>query len=153
MVCVGSPAPEFTLPDQHGRAVTLSSLRGQWVVLWWYPKAQTPGCTAQGQSFRDLSAAFGAQHAVIVGASFDTPADNLAFAQAQNFPYTLLSDTATSVGEAYGVKKAPDEQWAAFPRRMTFLIDPSGVVRKIYTVEDPGRNAQDVLDDIEALTA
>jgi peroxiredoxin len=87
---------------------------------------------------------------VILGASFDTPAENLAFADAQGFPYRLLSDPTKEVGAAYGVKKGPDEQWADFPRRQTILIDPSGNVHKVYDVKDVASNASEVLADIAA---
>jgi thioredoxin-dependent peroxiredoxin len=88
---------------------------------------------------------------VILGASFDTVEDNRAFAQAQGFGYRLLADTSREVGEAYGVKKPDDEQWADFPRRVTFLIDPQGIVQRIYQVTDVAANPEDVLGDIRAL--
>jgi thioredoxin-dependent peroxiredoxin len=88
---------------------------------------------------------------VIVGASFDTPSENKQFADAQGFPYRLLSDQDRSVGEAYDVKKGPDEQYGDFPRRRSFLIDPDGVVRKIYDVTDTAGHPQQVLDDLLAL--
>ena len=88
---------------------------------------------------------------MIVGASFDTPADNKRFADAESFPYRLLSDHDLSVGQAYGVAKGPDEQYADFPRRRSFLIDPGGIVRKIYDVTDTAGHPQQVLDDLIAL--
>jgi peroxiredoxin Q/BCP len=88
---------------------------------------------------------------VILGASFDTVEDNRAFAEAQQFGYRLLSDTSREVGEAYGVKKSPDEQWADFPKRITYLIDRDGLVRRIYLVTDVATNADEVLADIEQL--
>jgi len=88
---------------------------------------------------------------VILGASFDTPADNKRFADAEAFPYRLLSDQDRSVGQAYGVAKGTDEQYADFPRRRSFLIDPDGVVRKIYDVTDTAGHPQQVLDDLIAL--
>jgi peroxiredoxin Q/BCP len=90
---------------------------------------------------------------VVLGASFDTVEENRAFAEAQEFGYQLLSDVTREVGEAYGVKKAPDEQWADFPKRLTFLIDPDGVVRKVYEVTDVASHPQQVLDDVRALAA
>ena len=83
--------------------------------------------------------------------SFDTPAENLAFAKDQQFPYRLLSDVDRVAGAAYGVVRNSDDQYAAFPKRMTFLIDPTGVVRKVYAVTDVDKNPQDVLDDIDDL--
>jgi peroxiredoxin Q/BCP len=88
---------------------------------------------------------------VILGASFDTVEDNRSFAEAQQFGYRLLSDTSREVGEAYGVKKSPDEQWADFPKRITYLIDRDGLVRRIYLVTDVATNADEVLADIEQL--
>lgn len=87
---------------------------------------------------------------MILGASFDTPAENLAFAEAQGFPYRLLSDPSKEVGAAYDVKKNDDEQWPDFPRRRTILIDPSGNVHKVYDVKDVAANASEVLADIAA---
>lgn len=87
---------------------------------------------------------------MILGASFDTVDENRAFAEAQGFPYRLLSDTSREVGEAYGVVKSPDEQWADFPRRHTILIDPLGRVHRIYVVTDVAANAAEVLTDIAA---
>ena len=89
---------------------------------------------------------------VILGASFDTVEENRAFAEAQEFHYQLLSDVTREVGDAYGVKKSPDEQWADFPKRLTFLIDPDGVVRKVYEVADVASHPQQVLDDVRALS-
>jgi peroxiredoxin Q/BCP len=89
---------------------------------------------------------------VILGASFDTVEENRAFAEAQGFQYQLLSDVTREVGEAYGVKKGPDEQWADFPKRLTFLIDPDGIVRKVYEVADVASHPQQVLDDVRAMS-
>ncbi len=89
---------------------------------------------------------------MIIGASFDTVEENRAFAEAQEFPYRLLSDVSRTVGAAYGVRKGPDEQWADFPRRHTVLIDPHGIVRKIYAVTDVAAHPADVLADIQRLS-
>jgi thioredoxin-dependent peroxiredoxin len=105
----------------------------------------------QGQGFRDRSPEFAAEGAVILGASFDTVEENRAFAEAQNFGYRLLADTSKEVGEAYGVKKPPEEQWADFPRRITYLIDPDGIVRRTYQVTDVAANPEEVLADIRSL--
>ena len=88
---------------------------------------------------------------MIVGASFDTPAANKAFADSQGFPYRLLADEDRSVGAAYEVKKADGEQYTDFPRRRSFLIDPDGVLRKSYDVTDVATHPQQVLDDLIAL--
>ena len=86
-----------------------------------------------------------------MGASFDTPAENKAFAAAQEFPYRLLSDTDQAVGRAYGVTRAGDDQYSQFARRLSFLIDPEGVIRRVYTVADVAGHADEVLADIASL--
>jgi thioredoxin-dependent peroxiredoxin len=88
---------------------------------------------------------------VILGASFDLPADNLAFAEAQEFPFALLSDPDRTVGAAYEVVRAPDHQYANFPERFSYLIDPAGVIRKSYAVSDVAGHAAEVLADLVAL--
>lgn len=85
---------------------------------------------------------------MILGISFDTPEENKAFKEAQGFPYQLLSDQDFAVGEAYGARKGPDEQWRDFAKRVTFLIDPAGVVRRVYEVQDVATHPETVLADI-----
>jgi thioredoxin-dependent peroxiredoxin len=148
MIATGSPAPDFCLPDQHGNEVCLTQYRGRWVLLWWYPKAESPGCTVEGQVFRDSAAAFEAANCTILGASFDTPAENLAFANAQGFEFPLLSDLDRNVGEAYQVVRQADHQYAIYPRRHSFLIDDDGVVRRVYVVTDVAIHATEVLADL-----
>jgi peroxiredoxin Q/BCP len=89
----------------------------------------------------------------VLGASFDSPEKNKAFADAEAFPYRLLSDADRAVAEAYGTARPPDHDWAAVARRKTFLIDPEGVVRKVYDVKDFGGHPAEVLADLEALRA
>jgi peroxiredoxin Q/BCP len=107
----------------------------------------------QGQALRDRAPEFTAFGTVIFGASFDTPAENDAFAAAQDFPFPLLSDVDRTVGRAYGVTRDDDDQYASFPRRMSFLIDPEGTVRKVYPVTDVAGHAGAVLQDLELLVA
>jgi thioredoxin-dependent peroxiredoxin len=151
MLAAGSLAPDFCLPDQHGNEVCLAEHRGRWVLLWWYPKAESPGCTVEGQVLRDNAAAFEAAHCAILGASFDTPAENLAFATAQGFDFPLLSDADRKVGEAYQVVRQADHQYAIYPRRHSFLIDGEGVVRRVYVVTDVAVHATEVLADLAGL--
>ncbi len=89
----------------------------------------------------------------VLGASFDTPQENLAFAEAQGFPFRLLSDTDRIVGIAYEVARAPDDKFAAFPRRYSYLIDPDGLIHRAYDVTDVARHAEDVIADIEEAQA
>lgn len=91
--------------------------------------------------------------ATILGASFDTPEENLAFAEAQGFPYRLLSDADRSVATAYGAARPPDHDFASVPKRVTFLIDPQGVVQRVWEVKDVAANAGEVLDAIHAASA
>ena len=151
MLDTGTPAPDFCLPDQHGTEVCLVNYRGGWVLLWWYPKAETPGCTVEGQGLRDHADAFAAAHCTILGASFDTPAENLAFAEAQGFEFPLLSDADRKVGAAYHVVRQADHQYALFARRHSFLIDPEGVLRRVYEVTHVEAHATEVLADLAGL--
>jgi peroxiredoxin Q/BCP len=102
----------------------------------------------QGQGLRDSAQRFDELHAVILGASFDTPAENLAFATAQEFPYRLLSDVDRHVGTAYEVTRAADEKYADYPKRFSYLIDPKGVIVRAYDVTDVAGHAEQVLHDL-----
>ena len=105
----------------------------------------------QGQALRDSADRFADVDCIVLGASFDTPADNLAFATQQGFGYRLLADTDRSVGQAYQVVRDPDDQYASFPRRISYLIDPSGTIRRSYVVTDVAGHAQHVLTDLDEL--
>ncbi len=107
----------------------------------------------QGQGLRDSAQSFADADAVILGASFDTPAENLAFAEAQQFPYALLSDVDRAVGALYDAVRGPGEQYGDFPRRISYLIDPAGVIRRAYDVTDVAGHASAVLGDLHALQA
>ena len=107
----------------------------------------------QGQGLRDSAREFDALGAVILGASFDTTAENLAFSDAQEFPFRLLSDTDRAVGRAYEVTRSAGEQYAQYPRRYSYLIDPEGVIRRSYDVVDVAGHAAVVLADISVLRA
>jgi thioredoxin-dependent peroxiredoxin len=100
---------------------------------------------------RDNAEQFSQANCAIVGASFDTPAENLVFANAQGFHYPLLSDSDRSVGAAYGVVRSPGDQHSAFPKRHSFLVDPVGTLRRVYLVTDVATHASDVLADLEEL--
>ena len=129
MLKPGDKAPDFAVNDHLGRRVSLADLlaAGKTVVLWFYPKADTPGCTREGCGFRDQKAAFDAKNAVIYGVSFDTQEENKAFAEKFSFNFPLLSDTDKQVAKAYGVLNFT----RLFANRVTFVIDPEGVIRHI----------------------
>lgn len=129
MLKSGEMAPDFTVKDTHGKDVTLSGLRGKNVVLWFYPKADTPGCTAEGCAFRDLKGDFAKKNAEIFGVSVDPPTDNAAFASKFGFNFPLLCDTDRKVAMAYG---AADSKEAATARRAAVIIDPEGKVKHYF---------------------
>lgn len=133
MLKVGDKAPDFATHDHRGRPVTLQDFHGKTVVLWFYPKADTPGCTAEGCSFRDLSADFATKNAVILGVSFDNAADNAAFAEKFHFTFPLLCDTSRAMGMAYG---ACDDVKASTAKRIAAVIDPQGKVKQYYPKVD-----------------
>lgn len=139
---VGAEAPGFELQDDHGRATKLASFRGRRVVLWFYPKASTPGCTKQGCAFRDHTAGFAAKDVAILGISFDAPAENRGFAAAQRFAFPLLSDVDRRVGLAY---KACDSASDAYPRRITYVIGPDGRIERAIATQEPGAQAGELL--------
>lgn len=122
---VGNIAPDFTLFDQDGHAVKLSGFRGQPVVLFFYPKDDSPGCTAQACSFRDQHQVFAEAGAIVIGISHDTSASHRRFADKHRLPYRLLADTDGTVQQTYGVTKT----LGLLPGRVTFVIDGDGVVR------------------------
>ena len=151
MLDPGTPAPPFTLPDQDGSLLSFASLRGGWVLLWWYPKAGTPGCTVEGQELRDRAEDFAAAGCTVVGMSFDTPSENRAWADAQAFGFKLLSDEDHEVGRVYEVERDSDDQYAAFPLRVSYLVDPDGIIRKTFAVSGVADHATEVLQALGAL--
>jgi peroxiredoxin Q/BCP len=144
---VGQPAPEFTLSDQNGGSVSLSSLKGGWVVVYFYPKDDTPGCTAESCSFRDSFEEFTDAGAKVVGISSDSVESHKAFATKHNLPFTLLADTDGSVRKAFGVGKT----LGLIPGRVTYVIDPEGVVRHKFSSQfKPKSHIDEALDVIKA---
>lgn len=122
---VGDSAPDFALTDQDGQRVKLSDFRGRPVVLFFYPKDDSPGCTAQACSFRDQHQVFAEAGAVVIGISGDATSSHRRFAEKHHLPYRLLTDADGSVQRAYGVHKT----LGLLPGRVTFVIDGDGVIR------------------------
>lgn len=150
---VGEYAPEFTLPDANGKQVDLKSFRGQWVVLYFYPRDNTPGCTKEACGFRDLYTSYQDKQTVILGVSGDDAKSHLKFIDKQSLPFNLLSDLDLSVAKAYlayGPKKFMGKEYEGFYRH-TFLIDPEGKIAKIYRKVKSAEHATALLSDLNAL--
>jgi peroxiredoxin Q/BCP len=143
MLTPGSKAPNFTLQDHRGQKVSLSELKGKTVVLWFFPKADTPGCTRQGCGFRDHSPKFAAEDAVILGVSFDDVAANRAFAEKFQFPFQLLCDVDKKVSLSYGAATSAADE---YPKRITYVIGKDGIVREAIETKDPGGQAASLLE-------
>jgi peroxiredoxin Q/BCP len=144
---IGDDAPDFTLPDQHGNPVTLSGLRGQTVVLYFYPKADTPGCTTQACGVRDHRADYEATGARVLGVSPDAVEKVKKFHEGQGLNFTLLADESKAVVEAYGVwvEKSMYGRNYMGAERTTFIIGPDGVVTDVLRKVKPAEHDEQVL--------
>jgi peroxiredoxin Q/BCP len=147
MLEVGEVAPDFTLSDQNGTPVTLSDLRGKMVVLFFYPKADTPGCTVEACSFRDTHTDFGSANAVLLGISPDTVKAQSKFAEKFGLPMQMLADADHAVAETYGVwvEKSMYGRSYMGVSRETFVIDPEGMISHIFRKVKPEGHAAEVL--------
>ena len=133
MLKIGTKAPEFSLPDQNGQLHTLSSYQGRKVILYFYPKDMTSGCTAQACSFRDLYPQFQEKGAVVLGVSKDSVASHKRFEETHGLPFTLLSDPELHVITAYDVlKPTKDGKPSRSVSRSTYLIDEDGIIVKAF---------------------
>jgi peroxiredoxin Q/BCP len=153
MIDAGAPAPDFTLQDQDGAPVTLSALRGSHVVLYFYPKADTPGCTKQACGVRDHAADYEAAGALVLGISPDPVADLRAFADKYGLPFTLLSDEGGRVAQRYGawVEKNRDGRTYWGNARSSVLIDPEGAVARVFPNVRPEEHDDLVLGALRQL--
>jgi peroxiredoxin Q/BCP len=151
----GQPAPAFALPDQDGQPVSLSDFAGQTVVLYFYPKADTPGCTTQACGIRDRAGDYEAAGAVVLGVSPDAPDRLRAFADKHGLEFTLLSDSDHSVAEAYGVWVEKSMYGRTFMgiQRATFIIDGSGTVAHVIPKASPKTHDDVVLAALDELGA
>ncbi len=147
---IGDKAPDFTLLTDDSRSLTLKDLRGQKVVLYFYPKDNTPGCTKESCDFRDLFPRFNQEKAVILGISKDNPATHQKFKQKYSLPFTLLSDTDAKVCEAYGVINPKSMFGKTFLgiQRSTFLIDEQGIIKSIWRKVKVPQHAEMVFKQI-----
>ena len=145
MLRPGDPFPAWELVDHTGAKVSSRDLAGKKYLLWFYPKAQTPGCTIEGLSLKNNFESFQRRGVEILGVSFDDPAANAAFVKLQGFPFRLLSDTDRSVATAVG---AADSRQQAVAARISYLVGPDGRVLKAYPKVDPAKHAKEVLTDL-----
>lgn len=141
----GDPAPDFRLQDHTGRERSLAEYRGKRLLLWFYPKADTPGCTKEGCGFRDRTPDYAKLGIEILGASFDTPAENAAFVKKYDFRFPLLCDTTRTLGLAYG---ACDDPKAQYPARISVLIGADGRVERTWSQVDAKTHPETVLAEL-----
>lgn len=142
----GQSAPTFTLPSQDGSPVSLDSFKGKWVVLYFYPKDMTTGCTIEAHNFqRDLSK-YDAQNAVVLGVSVDSVDSHKQFCTKDSLTFKLLADPDKKVVKAYG--SLANMGVMQFAKRNTFLIDPTGKIVKVWTGVDPSKHSEEVLAEL-----
>jgi peroxiredoxin Q/BCP len=149
MPAVGSAAPDFTLPSQEGSAVSLKDYRGKWVVLYFYPKDQTPGCTREAHNFQADSAKYAQRDAVVLGVSADNVDSHKRFCAKEGLNFKLLADTDHKVTESYG--SLTNMGVVKFAARHTFIIDPNGKIAKVYSSVDPVKHSSEVLAELDQL--
>ncbi|MGP1382171.1 MAG: thioredoxin-dependent thiol peroxidase [Thainema sp.] len=147
---IGDPAPDFTLPDAEGNSVSLSDLRGKRVVLYFYPRDNTPGCTKEACAFRDVYPDFQAKDMVVLGVSADDAKSHNKFITKHSLPFPLLIDEGGKVAESYGsygLKKFMGKEFMGVFRH-TFVIDPEGNIEKIYRKVKPDVHPAQILDEL-----
>ena len=147
---VGTQAPEFTLPTQEGNPVSLKDFHGKWVVLYFYPKDMTTGCTIEAHNFQRDQDQYVKRNAVVLGVSVDSPDSHKQFCTKEGLTFKLLADQEKKVTSSYGSLKtyAPTVEMAA---RNTFIIDPSGKIVKVYTGVDPNKHSEEVISALDGL--
>jgi len=152
MLEIGSQAPDFTLPDQDSNPVSLNQFRGKKVLLWFFPKASTPGCTAEGCSLGDHYPDLQSKGVEVLGMSKDSPARQKNFVEKQGFPYTLLADESGVTVEAYGAwgqKKLYGREYMGI-LRISYLIDENGKIEKSWSKVKTKTHGADVLAELSA---
>lgn len=153
MLNIGTLAPDFTLLDQDGVSQSLKTYRGKYILLYFYPKDDTPGCTKEACTIADVYNDFSKLNVVVLGVSKDTPSSHKKFAEKYSLPFTLLSDTDAAVIETYGAwqEKTMFGKTALGISRISYLIDPEGKIVKVYPKVDPASHALEILKDIKSL--
>lgn len=149
-VAVGKKAPAFKLPDEGGKTHTLKEYAGKWLLIYFYPKDDTPGCTIEACTIRDQFKDFKKIGATVVGVSTDSVKSHKKFKDAYELPFTLLSDEDKKMVSAYGVwtEKSMYGRKYMGTVRSSFLVDPKGIVRKVYEKVKPAKHAAEVIADL-----
>ena len=137
----GTKAPDFSVRDHNGNVVRITDLKGKKVVLWFYPKADTPGCTVEGKGFRDDYETFVKKNTVVLGVSLDNEDDNKAFAEKFNFPYPLLCDVNREISLAYEAVKGKEDEYAS---RITYVIGEDGNILEAISQVDTKTHSGDL---------
>lgn len=145
MLKSGDAFPSWQLIDNTGATIASAQLAGKTYLLWYFPKAMTPGCTKEGCMLRDNFAAFEKSGIEILGVSFDDPEKNAEFIKKEKFPFRLLSDGKRDLAVAVGAADSPSRLWA---RRISYLVGPDGKVLKAYSDVNPSKHATEVLADL-----
>jgi peroxiredoxin Q/BCP len=145
----GAIAPSFTLPSQEGSSVSLNDYRGKWVVLYFYPKDQTAGCTREAHNFQADQAKYAERNAAVLGVSLDSVDSHKKFCTKEGLNFKLLADTDHKVTDSYG--SLTNLGVVKFAARHTFLIDPAGRIAKVYTSVDPAGHSVEVLAALDQL--
>ena len=146
---LGKPAPNFTLVDQHNQPQSLSKMKGKWVVLYFYPKDETPGCVAEACSFRDNIVTIKAKNTIVVGVSVDNSESHEMFAENHQLPFILLADPKGKVAKKYGALR--NLLLFKIAKRHSFIIDPQGNIVKIYRNVNPKIHVAEILEDLKVL--
>ncbi|MGA7633379.1 MAG: peroxiredoxin [Terriglobales bacterium] len=152
MLAAGNPFPNFSLPNQDGKTVSLSDFAGQWLVVYFYPKDDTPGCTVQGKAFTASKADFDAAGIKVLGVSSDDVTSHKNFSHKFAFTIELLSDTNSKLMNTLGLGQS---EWKGmkFWDRTTFVVDPEGIISKVYEKVNPDGHEKVLLDDIQGMKA
>lgn len=146
---VGDAAPGFSLPDQYGKTHTLAQYHGKWVVLYFYPKDDTPGCTEEACHFRDDIAQLNKLGVQVLGVSLDSQASHAEFAKKHGLPFPLLADEDATVATAY--QALTNLGIIKFTKRHSFIIDPHGNLARIYRKVDTSRHSDEIIEAVKVL--
>lgn len=151
----GAAAPTFTLPSEEGKEISLDQYKGKWVVLYFYPRDFTSGCTVEAHNFQRDLAEFEKRNAVILGVSVDSVDSHKGFCTKEGLHFKLLADEKHDVTNKYGslTTRTTDKGEVTFAARNTFLIDPKGVIEQVYVKVDPSKHSEQLLADLDRLQA